>query len=289
MSFQIGMRIPPKIGKEGMEQTASWAAEIGLDVLDVPYLNIEVMQACSKAGIGIGSVDAVKTGQLLGKDELLRADAVEAVTGQMNEIAELGGKVLFMCLVPEDRSQTRSETFSIWKETFPEVVRHAERKGIYIAIEGWPGPAPQYPTIGCTPEMLRAMFEAIPSKHFGWNYDPSHLVRLGIDYIRALSQFGERVNHCHGKDTEILTDELYEFGVLPAAFGAKFGFSEGSWRYTIPGHGEVDWNKVAVRLERFGYQGAISIELEDQRYWGTIEKERKGIIKSVEFLKSIFA
>jgi sugar phosphate isomerase/epimerase len=288
MNFKIGMRIPPKIGKEDMENTASWASSIGLDVLDVPRLTPEIKQACDKAGIGIGSFDGAQVGQLLSTDDKRRNDAAVAVKKQMTEAAQLGGRVMFMCLVPEDRQLPRNEGFAIWKETFPELVKHAEREGIYIAIEGWPGPAPQYPTLGCTPEMWRAMFNAIPSKHFGLNYDPSHLVRLGIDYLRALSEFGDRINHCHGKDTEILHDELYECGVLPATFGAKYGFSEGSWRYTIPGHGQVEWEKVAVRLERLGYQGAISIELEDHRFWGSLEAEQQGIIKATEHLKLYF-
>ncbi|MBD2871847.1 sugar phosphate isomerase/epimerase family protein [Paenibacillus arenilitoris] len=288
MNFQLGMRIPPKIGSEGIEKVAQWAAGVKLDVLDVPRLTPEVKQACDAAGIGIGSVDAVQTGQLLSKDDARRAAALEAAKKHMTETAALGGRVLFMCLVPEDHSVPRRETFAIWKDTFPELVRHAEREGIYIAIEGWPGPEPHYPTIGCTPEMWRAMFEAIPSKHFGLNYDPSHLVRLGIDYLRALTEFGERINHCHGKDTEILHDELYECGVLSATFGAKYGFSEGSWRYTIPGHGQVEWDRVAVRLEKLGYRGAVSIELEDHRYWGSIEAERQGIEKAAEHLALYF-
>jgi sugar phosphate isomerase/epimerase len=288
MKVQIGMRIPPKIGAEGLEQVATWAAGAGLDVLDIPKLNPEVKQLLDAAGIGIGSVDAAQTAALLSKDEERRVNAAEAVKQQMTDIAALGAKVMFMCLVPEDHTTPRQESFAIWKDTFPELVRHAERQGVYMAIEGWPGPAPHYPTIGCTPEMWRAMFEAIPSKHFGLNYDPSHLVRLGIDYLRALTEFGERINHCHGKDTEILTDELYECGVLPATFGAKYGFSEGSWRYTIPGHGAVEWSKVAVRLDRLGYQGAVSIELEDHRFWGTQEKEREGIVKAAEHLALYF-
>ncbi|OZB98638.1 sugar phosphate isomerase/epimerase [Paenibacillus sp. XY044] len=288
MSNPIGMRIPPKIGAEGIRQTALWAAEAGLDILDVPQLTPEVKQACEEAGIGIGSVDAQQTAKLLSRDETVRAAAVTSVKQQMDGISELGGSVMFMCLVPEDHSLPRREGFAIWKETFPELVRHAEEKGVYMAIEGWPGPAPYYPTLGCTPEMWRAMFEAIPSRHFGLNYDPSHLVRLGIDYLRALSEFGERVVHCHGKDTEILHDELYECGVIPATFGEKYGFSEGSWRYTIPGHGEVEWSKVAVRLDRLGYRGAVSIELEDHRFWGSIEAERQGIVKAAEHLALYF-
>ncbi|OAS85879.1 MULTISPECIES: sugar phosphate isomerase/epimerase family protein [Metabacillus] len=288
MIFNIGMRIPPKIGAEGIEKVASWAAQVGLNTLDVPRLTPEVKDACQKAGIEIGSVDAGSGARLLSRDEKRQANAVEALKMQMTEISQLGGRVLFMCLVPEDHTMPRKEGFAIWKETFPDIVKHAEQTGIYIAIEGWPGPAPHYPTIGCTPEMLRAMFDAIPSKHFGMTYDPSHLVRLGIDYVRVLNEFGERINHCHGKDTEILHDELYECGVIQTTFGEKYGFSEGSWRYTIPGHGEVDWGKVAVRLERLGYHGAISIELEDHRYWGSLEAERKGIVKANEHLRRYF-
>jgi len=288
MKVKLGMRIPPKIGAEGMNQVAQWAASAGLDVLDISNLTPQWKDACEQAGIGIGSVDAHHTGHLLSRDDARRADALEAAKRQMSEIAALGGSVLFMCLVPEDHTLPRKEGFEIWKDTFPELVRHAEQEGIYIAIEGWPGPAPHYPTLGCTPEMLRAMFDAIPSKHFGWNYDPSHLVRLGVDYLRALSEFGERVNHCHGKDTEILHDELYECGVITSTFGEKYGFSEGSWRYCIPGHGEVDWGKVAVRLDRLGYAGAVSIELEDHRFWGSLEAERQGIHKAAEHLAKYF-
>jgi sugar phosphate isomerase/epimerase len=287
MKYRIGMRIPPKIGAEGIDRTARWAAETGLDFLDVPQLTPEIKQACDRAGIAIGSVD-VAASKLLSRNEAVRRDAAESVKRQMDDISALGGSVLFMCLVPEDVTLPRKEGFDIWKETFPELVRHAEQTGTYMAIEGWPGPAPHYPTLGCTPEMWRAMFEAIPSRHFGLNYDPSHLVRLGIDYLRVLTEFGDRIIHCHGKDTEILHDDLYEFGVLPATFGAKYGFSEGAWRYTIPGQGDVEWSKIAVRLDRIGYKGAISIELEDHRYWGTLEAERQGIVKAAEHLFQYF-
>ncbi|KRG15402.1 hypothetical protein ACA30_07230 [Virgibacillus soli] len=288
MNFQIGMRIPPYIGKQGIEQVAHWAADIGLDVIDVPVYNEKTKTALHSLGLEVGSVDLKNTSSLLSEDETSRADAIKSMKQQITEVSELGGKVMFMVLVPQDANQSREKSISIWKETFPEVVSHAEEKGIYMALEGWPGPAPQYPAIGCTPETIRAMFNHIPSKHFGLNYDPSHLVRLGIDYLRVLAEFGDRVNYCHGKDTEILRDELYEFGTLPTTFGANYGFSDGSWRYTIPGHGDVEWGKVAVRLEKIGYKGPISIELEDQRFWGSLEAEQQGIIKAKNHLELYF-
>ncbi|GGG25566.1 sugar phosphate isomerase/epimerase family protein [Paenibacillus abyssi] len=291
MTFQIGMRISPKIGAEGIDRVAAWAAEAGLDVIDVPYYNSEIKETLESHSLQVGSIDAIgSVGQtkLLSMDENKRGDAVKTVMTQFSDIAALGGKTVFMCLVPEDLTLSREKSFGIWKETFPDIVKHAEQQGIFIVLEGWPGPAPYYPTIGCTPEMLRAMFNEIPSRHFALNYDPSHLIRQGIDYLRFLSEFGERVSYCHGKDTEILRDEMYECGHLAAAFGPKYDFSEGSWRYTIPGYGEADWGKIAVRLDRLGYEGPISIELEDHRYWGSLEAERQGIIKAKEHLEKYF-
>ncbi|MEK3888267.1 sugar phosphate isomerase/epimerase family protein [Bacillus sp. FSL K6-3431] len=288
MTFKIGMRIPPKLGSQGMEKVATWAKDVGIDVVDVPYYNEDVKRILTANGLEVGTIDGVGLSSVLSEDESKRVEAVKVLKEQISSISKLGGKLVFVCLVPEDITLSRDKGFGIWKETFPEIVKHAEQEDVYFAMEGWPGPAPNYPTLGCTPEMLRAMFDVIPSKHFGLNYDPSHLVRLGIDYLRFLTEFGEKVNYCHGKDTEILTDELYEVGTLPATFGAKYDFSEGSWRYTIPGHGEIEWDKIAVRLDGIGYNGPISIELEDHRYWGTLEKEQQGIIKAKENLAKIF-
>lgn len=289
MNWKIGMRVPRKIGEQGFDNTALWAASVGLEVLDVggPHL-AEMKETCDRYGLAIGSVDADLVGHLLSVDDSKRENALVSVKKQMDDMNSVGASIMFMCLVPDDRKMPRRETFAIWKDTFPEVVRYAEQKGVYIAIEGWPGPGPELPTIGCTPEMWRAMFEAIPSKHFGLNYDPSHLVWLRIDYLRALSEFGERVNHCHGKDTEILYEELYESGVIAPTFGSKYHDCGGSWRYTIPGHGIVEWDKIAVRLDRFGYQGSICIELEDHRFRGTAENEQQGIVKAYEHLARYF-
>lgn len=286
MHYDIGMRIPPNIGNEGIEQVAQWAKGIGLDVLDVPRLTPEVKQAIDQAGLKIGTVDV--GGRFISAHEKTREQAIKHLKEEMETIANLGGKVLFMVLIPEDHSLPRSEAFSLWRESFPEIVSFAEEKNLYIAIEGWPGPQPYYPTLGCTPETLRAMFEAIPSKHFGMTYDPSHLVRLGIDYIRVLVEFGDRIHHCHGKDTEILHEDLYEYGTLPPTFSTKYAHSEGYWRYTIPGLGAIDWGKVATRLDQMGYQGPISIELEDHRYWHTAEREKEGIRKALEHLRLYF-
>ncbi|TDL32790.1 sugar phosphate isomerase/epimerase [Jeotgalibacillus sp. S-D1] len=291
MNRKIGMRLSPNIGAEGIEAATAWASGIGIDVIDVPYYNEEVKAVLEKAGLEVGSIDgigAVGQTKLLSLDDKSRSEAVDALLNQITEVAELGARVIFMCLVPDDLNMSRKEAFEIWKKSFPSIVQHAEKHNIYIALEGWPGPSPQNPTLGCTPEMLREMFKVVPSNHFGINYDPSHLVRLGIDYKRFLNEFAEKINYCHGKDTKILQEELYESGVIPSTFGSHYDFSEGSWRYTIPGQGDVDWAEIAVQLNNIGYKGPVSIELEDHYYWGSIEAEREGIVEAKEHLEIHF-
>ena len=284
MSIPIGMRIPPKIGGLGLDGLAAWAKSAGLGALDLPGINAESKGVLDKHGLRLGTVDAAGTGDLLSKDPARQEKGKNALLARIDEVAAQGGKVIFICLVPGE-PMNRREGFQIWSELFPPIVAHAEAKGVSFAIEGWPGGAPVYPTVGYTPEIFRAMFKACPSPALGLCYDPSHLVRLGIDHIRFLDEFGSRVRHCHGKDTEILPEGQYLYGWLPAILDKTPGFSEGPWRYCIPGDGTVNWARVAYRLEQNGYTGPISIELEDARYWGTLEKEQQGIVKAAEFLR----
>lgn len=284
--FPIGMRIPGKIGAEGLDAVALWARQVGLDALDVGDLTPQSRDVLARHGLVLGTVDAVGTGDILSRDGERRRRGTEALLAQMERVAALGAKVLFICLIPGERGITRAEGFQLWAEAFPPLVAAAESHGLSFAMEGYPGGAPHYPTVGYTPEVLRAMFAHVPSPALGLCYDPSHLVRLGIDYMRFLDEFGDRVRHCHGKDTEILPEGRYLYGTLPTVLDKAPGFSDGSWRYCVPGDGEVDWARVGFRLQTVGYQGAVSIELEDARYHATLDDERAGIIKAQAHLRA---
>ncbi|MGQ4667945.1 sugar phosphate isomerase/epimerase family protein, partial [Metabacillus halosaccharovorans] len=89
MNRQIGMRIPPKLGADGIESLAKWASSIGIDVIDVPYFNEEVKTALEKNGLEVGSIDglgAVGQTKLLSSDEKVRLQAVESINAQFSEI-----------------------------------------------------------------------------------------------------------------------------------------------------------------------------------------------------------
>jgi sugar phosphate isomerase/epimerase len=284
VSLPVGLRIPPKIGAQGLETVARWAPTVGLGALDLPNVDAEAKATLERNGLVLGSVDAAGVGDLLSRDPARRERGAAALRARIDATAQAGGRSLFACLVPGERDMGRREGYELWAEVFPPLVEYAEGRGVSFALEGWPGGAPVYPTVGYTPEIFRAMFRHCPSPALGLCYDPSHLVRLGIDHIRFLDEFGSRIRHCHGKDTELLPDGQYLYGWLPAILDRTPGFSEGPWRYCVPGDGTVNWARVAYRLEQHGYSGPISIELEDARYWGSLEKEQQGVAKAARHL-----
>jgi sugar phosphate isomerase/epimerase len=290
MANALGVRLSNIISKEpgDLERWLSWVAEAGFDAVDVPELTVEMKTKVDSAKLSVGSFDVAGVRGLFSKDAAKRRDNVASVIAQMKAAAESGGKVCFMCLVPEEASMPRSESFALFKEVFPEVTAAAEQLGVKIVLEGYPGPAPFYPTLGCTPETLRAMFAAVPSNALCVNYDPSHLIRLGVDYIRFLREFADRVGHVHAKDCKILQEDLYLYGRQKMALGAPQKFSEGPWRYTIPGEGDADWASIAFELQKTGYKGAICVELEDWRYSATAEDKQRGLSHTLELLRRYF-
>ena len=121
----------------------------------------------------------------------------------------------------------------------------------------------------------------------GVNYDPSHLIRMGIDPIRFLKEFVGRVYHVHGKDTELFADNLYEYGhEQPPTFAKEMGFGSMAWRYTIPGHGCTRWTEVFKILAAHNYKGVVSIELEDENFNTNEDGEKAGLTHGLNFLRS---
>ncbi len=288
MTTPIGMLIPPRLRDQGLEAVVTFAARSGLTALDLPEDFAAAAEAGRAHGLRLGAVQGTGQAQLISPDEGVRAAAVDRLLAQVRAMPAAGATILFLCLVPEDRYQSITDSLAVFAATFPGIAAACEQANVRVVFEGWPGPAPAYPTLGCTPEVLRAMFAAVPSAALGVNYDPSHLVRLGIDYLRLLDEFKDRIYHVHGKDTALLPEAQYRYGHLPPALDKPASFSGGAWRYCVAGDGVVDWGQVAYALHAAGYAGCVSIELEDARYWGSLEKEQAGIVKAYQHLARHF-
>jgi len=159
-----------------------------------------------------------------------------------------------------------ADNIPLFAEVFTRFCEEAGRRNLRIAIENCPMMDRihlQGTNIAFSPEVWDAMFEAVPSKTLGLELDPSHMVWLGIDYVQAVYDYGERIFHVHAKDMEINRKVLSRVGIYGQVFGKVVEFGHGWWRARTPGWGEVDWPKFITALVEVGYNGNIDIEHED--------------------------
>ena len=97
---------------------------------------------------------------------------------------------------------------------------------------------------------------------FGFNYDPSHLGYQGVDYVKFIYTFGERIFHAHMKDA------WWGHGTGDAGvFGGHtdFGDPRRYWDFRSVGRGDVNFETIIVALNDVGYSGPLSVEWEDSR------------------------
>ncbi len=280
--FSIGFRRMGCAWQKDLPHLIEWAKEHGFSAMDLGRDADQTAKPVHAAGLRLGSVDLKEWQGLITGDAAKRADALARNTEYIKACAKVGPQNFFVVMLPEKADLPRAENFAYMVEGFGALLPVLEQSNSRIVIEGWPGPG----AVVCTPEAFRALFKELPSKAMGINYDPSHLIRMGIDPLRFLEEFGDRVGHIHGKDTELLSEDLYEFGNLqPRIFGKNPGFGSTFWRYTIPGHGQMRWTKGFALLAAAGYKGCVSIELEDGNFNGTEAGEKQGLILGMRFLE----
>lgn len=280
-SFPIGFRRGWSDWQKDLPGLLAWAKGEGLTVIDLTGGAAEAMGAVKAAGFRVGSVDlAASVSELASADAGKRKAALEK---NAELIAACGAQNYFTVLIPEDPSKPRSENHKLIVDGLSALAGVLEEHGGKLVIEGWPGPG----ALGCTPESYRSILKDVGSRAIGINFDPSHLVRMGIDPIRFVEEFADHVYHVHGKDTEVIAEALYEFGTeQPATHAKGHGFGSHAWRYTIPGHGCVRWVRAFQVLAARGYKGCVSIELEDENFNGTEAGEKFALVSGGRFLAS---
>jgi sugar phosphate isomerase/epimerase len=108
----------------------------------------------------------------------------------------------------------------------------------------------------------RALAAVKNHKCFGFNYDPSHLGYQGVDYVKFIRTFGDRIFHTHMKDVWWGHGD----GTV-GVFGGHTDFADPRrfWDFRSIGHGDINFEEIIVALNDVGYQGPLSIEWEDSR------------------------
>ncbi|WP_129661140.1 sugar phosphate isomerase/epimerase family protein [Rothia halotolerans] len=102
----------------------------------------------------------------------------------------------------------------------------------------------------------------------GVNFDPSHLLWMGADPLRAIPALGSAIQHVHAKDTRVeeaaQVRSRLEYLTLDHP-------AERAWNFVTVGRGadgERFWADFVQALRGVGYDGALSIEHEDVEVGG---------------------
>ena len=253
--MQVGF-LTACMGKNSLEECVALGGKLGFDALEVHTGHLPAEKAVGEAsqvkdlfaqhGVAISSIAAY--GNWTHGD---RDGNIATLKQYVDGCVAIGTDVL-CCLAGmpvegKSKEQTLREDFA---EVFTPVAKYAQDKGIKIAFENW------FATNIQNFEQWDVMLEAVPLDNMGFNYDPSHLIWQGIDYLGGVDRYADRIFHTHAKDTEIRDD-------LVALRGNQI---MGWWRYVIPGFGSIDWGRYVARLRRIGFDGVLSIEHEDSTF-----------------------
>ena len=258
------------------EEIARWGAENGLKALDTP---VEHIDTCQSFGLEVGSTNV--------RAKLITTDDAERAQGQKEAFAIIDQAVAKgvkrgMLLHARTPGTSTEESIDIFAKGVAPVAEYAEQYDFKLVMEIYHAHG-QW--LAITPELMRAVFAAVPSRSLGICLDPSHLVVQGIDYIRATKEFGDRIYYAHAKDTEMLPEKLYEYGIFGRSMGGNVRPYGGWWRYRLPGYGEIDWAKFISTLKEVGYDDILAIEHEDEIYYGDIELNKQGLLLAKKALE----
>jgi sugar phosphate isomerase/epimerase len=144
---------------------------------------------------------------------------------------------------------------------------------MYFTRDEWPGGK----NLATTPAIWDRMFEIIPSRHFGLNYDPSHMVWQMMDPLLPVREYADRFVHVHLKDVKLHRDRLDRVGIMatPLEFHAP----------RIPGRGEINWSDFFVALKSSGFSGDCCLEVEDKDFEGSPQQLSLAIEQAYNHLK----
>jgi sugar phosphate isomerase/epimerase len=289
-----------------LEQIAEWAAAAGFQALEVaawPSADERPFTAAHIAAEALDMTGAASLRRLFEDNALsisslayyennLHADQAtrEAVNAHVHaciDAAALLGCPTVGTFVGRDITRSVKQNIRAAEQVFPPLVEHASRQGIQLVIEncpmeGWHPDA--YPAnLAYSPEL----WDWLTSLGLWLNYDPSHLVGLGIDPVTALRGHVDRVAHVQAKDVEVLPLVRNRYGFFGKTVEREDPWDHSWWRFRIPGLGEVDWRRIVDVLYEGGFDGTISVEHEDPVWGGTEDRTKQGLAIACRTLKPL--
>ena len=205
-----------------------------------------------------------------------KRQALRAQTTEFARAIEAAGVPIFVIFPGRDGTASDDDNYKGFADHVGALL--GATKTLSFAIENWPGPKDDF--IATTPAGWKQLLGLVTDRRFGLEFDPSHLIRLGIDPYAAFDDVKGRLKILHGKDTNIDTARLQQVGYHGA----------GWWRYVLPGRGLLDWPKFIRQARAAGFDDVISVEHEDADFgWPgkDLEARKDGEKRALVYLKGV--
>lgn len=282
--------------ERSLEEIVAWAGEHGFEALELaawPRIGDRPFTASHLAAERFDEAEAERVRKALADNRLeLSALAyydnnLEPDTAQREAILDhlracIDAAAALDCpavgtFIGRDPARSVAENLREAERVFPPLVEHAGERDVKLMIEncvmegwhpdGYPG------NLAYSPELWEWMFEL----GLYLNFDPSHLLWLGIDPVEALRPYVDRVAHAHAKDAETFAAARNRYGFFGKAASRDDPWDAGWWRFRIPGLGEVDWRRYVDALYEGGFDGVLSVEHEDPVWDGDQARVEAGL------------
>lgn len=278
---------------QDLGQIAAWAARSGYQALEVAAWPALGNRPFTATHINVASFDAEQVLELFGRHHLElsslafydnnlhpdlgeRAEVNRHVGACIDAAARLGCPTVGT-FVGRDPTRTVSENLEAAEQVFAPLVDRAGQAGVKLIIEncvmegwhpdGYPG------NLAYSPELWEWMF----SIGLYLNFDPSHLLWMGIDPVEAVRPYVGHIPHAQAKDIQVFPERRNRFGWPGRAIGRSSPWDVGWWRYRVPGLGEVDWSGLVDTLYENGFDGVLSVEHEDPVWGGDEDRVHAGL------------
>ncbi|MGQ9630064.1 MAG: sugar phosphate isomerase/epimerase family protein [bacterium] len=226
-----------------------------------------------------------------GDPEGVRQRAAEEMKATARAAQKLGVKIvpgftgssiwhLFYSFPPND-PKTIEKGYQDFADRWNPILDVFKECGVKFALE-------VHPTeIAYDVVTAKRALEALGNRpEFGFNFDPSHLHWQGVNPVKFIEEFGDRIYHVHMKDSIVTLDG--RSGILSSHLG--FGDRRRGWDFRSLGRGSVNFEEIIRALNSIGYQGPLSVEWEDSgmdREHGA--KEACQFVKKLDFEPSKMA
>jgi len=289
-----------------LAQIAQWATEQGYEALEVAawpkqgdrpftatHLDVDDFTAADADGVRkLFARHDLTLSSIAYYDNNLHPEPAEREAINNHVLACIDAAALLGCpsvgtFVGRDPHATVAENLAQAERVFEPIVAHAGERGVRVIIEncvmegwhpdGYPG------NLAYSPELWEWMF----SLGLYLNYDPSHLVWMGIDPIEAVRPYVDRVEHAQAKDIQLFQHLRNRYGYPGKAVRRDNPWDVGWWRYRVPGLGEVDWRRLVDVLYEGGFDGVLSVEHEDPVWGGDEARIKVGLQVAYQTLKPL--